>query len=61
MYVIGVIGGRLQKRRHRQKDESRPEPDIWKDSTEWPPVRAKKRVRTNNNAKSVPCSRLPIG
>jgi len=39
MYVIGVIGGRLQKRsRSAVKTSPRAEPDIWKDSAEWPPV-----------------------
>ena len=39
VYVIGVIGSRLQRRTKSPTTTSpRPEPDIWKDSIEWPPT-----------------------
>jgi hypothetical protein len=39
MYVIGVIGGRLQKRTKAPgRTGPRPEPDYSKDYSEWPPI-----------------------
>ena len=37
LYVVGIIAFRLQKR-IKPETGPRPEPDVWKDNAEWPPV-----------------------